>query len=184
MITNPVRISYVNVLKPKEDLSGNLRYGCRVLIPKEDEALLKSFEAAVHSAKKAGIEKGKFTKAQANGPKFKTPLRDGDVEFKAEIVKSPEHKGHMFFNCSSFDPVGIVNVNGSPITTSEEIYSGCWARLDLSFYPFNSGGSMGVAVGLNNLLKVKDDDRLDGRQNAAEAFKDYFEGVDENSEMM
>ena len=179
MISKEVRLSYVNLLQPAENLSGDLKYGCRVLVDKTDKDALAEFEAATERAIKVGLEKGKFSKAQVGSPKFKRPLRDGDEELALEIVKSPEHKGQIFFNCSSDSPVGMVNITGMPLTTDLEVYSGMYARLDINFYPFNRGGQFGVAVGINNVLKTRDGDRLDNRQNAQDAFAKYFKTEDD-----
>lgn len=56
------------------------------------------------------------------------------------------------------------------ILDRSEVYSGCYARVSLSFYAFNSNGNKGVACGLGNIQKVRDGEPLGGRTNAEDDF--------------
>ena len=56
------------------------------------------------------------------------------------------------------------------ILDRSEVYSGCYARVSLNFYAFNSNGNKGVACGLGNIQKVRDGEPLGGRTNAADDF--------------
>ena len=62
-----------------------------------------------------------------------------------------------------------------PIFDPDEFFSGCYGRADINFFPYNQAGNRGVGVGLNNLMLVKEGERLDGRQKAEDAFKDFTE---------
>jgi len=44
------------------------------------------------------------------------------------------------------------------------------------FYPFSTNGNNGVAVGLNNLQKVSDGERLAGGSKAEDDFNDDYTG--------
>ena len=57
-----------------------------------------------------------------------------------------------------------------PILDREEVYSGCYGRVSLNFYAFNSNGNKGVACGLGNIQKIKDGESLGNRSTAAEDF--------------
>ena len=59
----------------------------------------------------------------------------------------------------------------NPILDRDEVYSGCYARVSLNFYAFNSNGNKGVAVGLGNIQKIRDGESLGGRSTAAEDFQ-------------
>ena len=50
-----------------------------------------------------------------------------------------------------------------------KVYSGCWGRASINFFPFNTNGNKGVGVGLNNIQKLKDDDRLGAARASAES---------------
>ena len=58
-----------------------------------------------------------------------------------------------------------------PILDRDEVYSGCYARVSLNFYAFNSNGNKGIACGLGNIQKIKDGEPLGGRSSAADDFR-------------
>ena len=101
------------------------------------------------------------------------PLRDGDEERADEY---PEYKGMMFLNANSKTAPGVVDKDLNVILDSEEFYSGCWGRVSVNFFPYDSAGNRGVGVGLNNVQKLKDGERLGGaRATAEDDFDDDFE---------
>lgn len=51
-----------------------------------------------------------------------------------------------------------------------EVYSGCYARVSLNFYAFNSNGNKGIACGLGNIQKIRDGESLGGKTTAADDF--------------
>ena len=56
----------------------------------------------------------------------------------------------------------------NPILDKTEVYSGCYARLSVSLYPYNTNGNRGVAVGLNHIQKIADGEPLGGARGKAE----------------
>ncbi len=175
MITGKVRLSYLQALEPKENLSGLMKYSVCCLIPKEDEKTMKQVEKAVDAAIKKGIKDGKFSKAHV--PTLKLPVRDGDLEHEAG-TRGEEYKGCWFFNCSGDKRPGIIDKTGAPIFDEDVVYSGTYGRVDVGFFPYNRKGSRGVGVGFNNLMILGGGERLDGRQSAEEAFAQYVEDED------
>ena len=71
---------------------------------------------------------------------------------------------------NSTTPPQIVDKNVQPILDRSEVYSGCYARVSLNFYAFNSNGNKGVACGLGNIQKIRDGESLGGRSSAADDF--------------
>ncbi len=61
------------------------------------------------------------------------------------------------------------------ILDSSEVYSGCYGRVFINFYAFNTAGNKGIACGLNNVQKVDDGEFLGGRTKAEDDFADEFE---------
>ncbi|MCF0259544.1 MAG: DUF2815 family protein, partial [Erysipelotrichaceae bacterium] len=57
-----------------------------------------------------------------------------------------------------------------PILDRNEVYSGCYARVSLSLYAFNTNGNKGVACGLGNIQKVRNGESLSGHSTAADDF--------------
>lgn len=184
MITPLVRFSYLNAFEPKPDPQGTLKYSVSCLLPKEDKTGVKVIQAAINEAIQKGLENNKFTQAQIKN--LRLPLRDGDKEFE-EGNRGPEYKGMFFFNASSKNRPGVVKAQkGSPpvpIFEPDDFYSGCWGRADVNFFPYNQAGNRGIGVGLNNLLMIREGERLDGRMKAEDAFATYTdEEVDDSSD--
>lgn len=166
VITGLVRFSYVHVFKPEAIEEGqDKKYSCAILIPKKDKATLKKIEAAIEKAKENGKSDKFGGKIPAN---LKTPLRDGDEERPDDEA----YKGMMFLNANAKNQPGVVNAQREPIIDETEFYSGCWGHASITLYPYNVNGSKGVAAGLNNVMKTKDDTNLGGRVSAEADFAD------------
>ena len=174
VVTGKVRLSYVNIFKSRAFNDGqDAKYSCCILIPKEDKATIKKIKEAIEDAIQEGISSKWNGKKPAN---LKLPLRDGDEERADE---APEYEGMYFLNANSTQKPGIVDRDLTEILDPEEVYSGCWGRVSINFYPFNSSGNKGVGVGLNNVQKLRDGDRLGGtRAKAEDDFGDDYEDED------
>lgn len=172
VITGKVRLSYVHIFEPQAIDGGDEKYNCSVLIPKSDKETLRKIKAAVDAAKEQGKSKWNG-KIPAN---CKLPLRDGDEERPDDEA----YAGHYFLNASSKTKPGIAKPIGKgadgktklqEITDSTEVYSGCYAKVSINFYPF-ANKSNGVAAGLNNIVKVQDGEFLGGRASVQDDFAD------------
>lgn len=171
VVTGLVRLSYVQIFNKRSFTEGtDAKYSLCVLVPKKDTKTLKKIQAAV----KAAAEEGISTKFNGKKPSnMHLPLRDGDEERADE---TPEYKDMYFFNCKSDRKPGIVDKDRNEILDPDEVYSGCWGRVSVNFYPYSVNGNKGVAVGLNNVQKLKDDQRLGGAAASAEDdFNDDFD---------
>ena len=70
---------------------------------------------------------------------------------------------------------GVVDADKIEILDAEEVYSGCYGRASITFYPYNTS-SNGIAAALNNIQKLEDGERLGGsRASAEEDFADDYE---------
>ena len=157
------RLSYAHLFEPVSINGGAEKYSVSVLIPKDDKATIEKIEKAVYAAIEEGI--AKFGGKKPNKGAIKLPLRDGDIERDDEA-----YKGHYFVNANSLTAPQVVDTQLNPILDKSEVYSGCYGRVSLSFYAFNSNGNKGVACGLNNVQKVRDGEPLGGRTTAADDF--------------
>lgn len=157
------RFSYFHGWEPVSINGGAEKYSVSVLIPKDDKATID----AIHKAVDAAIEEGisKFGGKKPNKDAIKLPLRDGDAERDDEA-----YKGHYFVNANSTNPPQIVDKAVQPILDRSEVYSGCYGRVSLNFYAFNSNGNKGIACGLGNIQKLRDGEPLGGRTNASDDF--------------
>ena len=157
------RLSYFNGWEPKSINGGPERYSVSLLIPKDDKETITAIEKAIDAAIEEGI--GKFGGKKPNKATIKLPLRDGDIERDDEA-----YKGHYFINANSVTAPQIVDKAVKPIIDRSEVYSGCYARVSISFYAFNSNGNKGIACGLGNIQKIRDGEPLGGRSNASDDF--------------
>ncbi len=64
----------------------------------------------------------------------------------------------------------MVDSKVQPIIDKSEVYSGCYGRISVTFYGYNSTGNRGIAAGLGNIQKLKDGEPLGGRVDASEEF--------------
>lgn len=163
VVTGIVRLSYANVWEPASINGGTPKYSVSLIIPKDDEKTLTAINAAIDAAIKEGAPK--FGGKIPNRAALKLPLRDGDTERDDEA-----YKGSYFVNANSTTAPQIVDRTVQPILDRAEVYSGCYARVSINFYAFNTNGNRGVACGLGNIQKVKDGDPLGGKSSAAADF--------------
>lgn len=157
------RLSYFHGWEPTSINGGPERYSVSVLIPKDDKETVKAINDAVDTAIEEGI--AKFGGKKPNKAAIKLPLRDGDTEREDEA-----YAGHWFINANSKTAPQIVDKAVKPILDRDEVYSGCYARVSLNFYAFNSNGNKGIACGLGNIQKIRDGEPLGGRSSAADDF--------------
>ena len=163
VVTGIVRLSYANVWEPASINGGTPKYSVSLIIPKSDAKTIAAINAAVDAAIKEGV--AKFGGKIPNKAALKLPLRDGDVEREDEA-----YQGAYFVNANSTTAPQIVDRSVQPILDRNEVYSGCYARVSINFYAFNSNGNRGIACGLGNIQKVRDGEPLGGRSSAADDF--------------
>ena len=157
------RLSYFHGWEPVSINGGAEKYSVSVLIPKSDTDTVNAINKAIDAAIEEGV--AKFGGKKPNKAAIKLPLRDGDEERDDEA-----YKGHWFINANSVTPPQIVDRQVKPILDRSEVYSGCYARVSLNFYAFNSNGNKGIACGLGNIQKVRDGEPLGGKSTAADDF--------------
>ena len=162
----PVRFSYLHVWEAVSIEEGSpKKFSVSAIIPKSDKETIKKIQAAIEAAKAMGKDSKFAGKIPAN---LKTPLRDGD----AERPDDEAYKNAVFMNCHATTRPGVVDAARNPIIEQDEVYSGAYGYLNITLYPFNAGGSKGIAAGFNHLMKTKDGERLSGRVSVDEAFGD------------
>lgn len=174
MITGEVRLSYCHLLEPAQiNGEGEPKYSVSCLVPKSDVETLAAIKGCVDKA----LEEGKKKNDKFMSGVVKRPLRDGDAKGEdGEFIYGEDdpRRGCYFFNTNSQAkrPPQIIDRDGKTLLTSEtEIYSGCYGRVSVSFYPFDQKGSKGVAVGLNNVQKTRDGESLGGTK--VSAFEEF-----------
>lgn len=171
MITGKGRLSYAYIWEPRQQDGQDPKYSTSFLIPKTDKETIAKFNAAIEAAKELGKTKRWGGKIPSN---LKLPLRDGDEE----IDKGDEYRDCYFFNASSKDAPGIVDAHRNAILDKNEVYSGCYARISISLFPYDQSGNRGIGVGLNHIQKLADGEPLGGSRGKAENEFDEWEDDD------
>ena len=121
-----------------------------------------------------------------DSPRYKLPFRDGNAAEKRDMDGYGE--GIEFFTASSKNMPGLVGPkagpDGKPMpleNPEREFYGGCVGRALINPYWFtfkNKQGvvmSEGIAIGLQHVQKIRDDEPFSGRTKA----KDAFSAIDE-----
>ena len=118
------------------------------------------------------------------GDKY-TSLKESDslrLPFRTDSLKEKGYDdGSIYINVRSKQKPGIVSKFAGPdrkpkvITDPDEVYSGCKVRATLNVFAYDKAGNRGVSFRLNNVQKLDDGERLDGRLKA----KDDFEAIDD-----
>ena len=161
LITPQAILSYPALYEAKPNDNGELFYSCALVFPPGTD--LSEMRAAADAA---GREK---FGAKWNPKTFKLPFRE-DGEDKGYPA------GSVFINAKSKGKPGVVDrykgPDGKPrpITDPDEMYAGALVRASVRFYGFETKGNKGVAVALNNIQKLGDGERLDGRMKAEDEF--------------
>ena len=159
----PCRLSYAHLWEPDSINGSEPKYSVSCIIDKDDKETIAKIRKAIEVAKDEG--KGKWGgKIPAN---LKLPLRDGDIDRPEDEA----YQNSMFLNANSKQAPQIVD---------RQVYSGCYGRVSITFYAYNSNGNKGVAAGLGNVQKLKDGEPLGSRANA----KDEFEAVDAEDDFL
>ena len=161
------RWSYANVWDPKSINGGTPKYSVSLIIPKSDTATVNKVKTAIQAAYDEGQSKLKGnSRSVPSLSLIKTPLRDGDLE----RPEDPTYANCYFINANSPTKPGIVDAACNEIIERSEVYSGVYGRASINFYAFNSNGNKGIAVGLNNLQKIRDGEPLGGKSRAVDDF--------------
>ncbi|MGO5207766.1 DUF2815 family protein [Bacillota bacterium LCP21S3_F9] len=171
------RWSYANVWEARAINGGTPKFSVSLIIPKSDTVTVGKIKAAIEAAYKEGESKLKGnSKSVPPLTAIKTPLRDGDTERPDD----PAYKDSYFLNANSSTAPGIVDADCQPILQRSEVYSGVYGRASINFYAFNTNGNRGIAVGLNNLQKIRDGESLGGKASA----ESDFAGDDEDDDFL
>ena len=158
----PCRFSYLHCWEPDSVNGGEPKFSVSAIVPKSDSKTVEAIKGAIEQAKKDSISKwgGKIPS------NLKMPLRDGDIDRPDDEA----YKNCYFFNANSRQAPQIVDNKVQAIIDQSEVYSGCYGRISVTFYGYNSNGNRGIAAGLGNIQKLKDGEPLGGRNSATDDF--------------
>lgn len=127
VITGKVRAPFVHLFQPKSVNGSEPKYSCSLIIPKSDTGTIRAIQSAIEQAKQEGISMwgGKIP------PNLRLPLRDSDIDRPDDAA----YVNSYFINANSKEKPGVVDRRRVPITDPLELYSGCYVRASINFYP-------------------------------------------------
>lgn len=159
MTTGKVRLIFTALDEPRENKNGKEKYSCRFVIDKNDTETLDKINAAIEAAYEDGETKlrGKGKSVPALSA-ISTPLHDGDLERPDD----PNCENALYMNASSDFAPQCYDLELNEIDPTE-LYSGCYARVCITFFAYNVTGGRGIACGLNSLQFIADGERLAGK---------------------
>jgi hypothetical protein len=181
LITPPATLSYPALFKPASPMNEGEapKYGCTLVFTPEDQKhpRFKTLQQAVLQVGRAKFG-AEFDELVRKG-KIKQPfLTDDDAGY-------PE--GSVFIRPRSEAQPGIVSTKKDPVTGKaayiedpREVYAGIRCLASLSCYGYDKKLNRGVTFGLNNLQKLADGPRLDGRKAADNEFDATEDASDED----
>ena len=176
VVTGKVRLMFPNLFRPKALREGqDPKYSVMLVIPKSDTETMNKLWAAEKEAEKAGIATKWGGKKPTRGysPSI---IKDADEDGTAEDY--PDRKGTYYMTVSANTrqaPPGVVDRQLQPILDESQVYSGAYARVSVTAFPYDQQGNRGVSFGLNNVQMVGGGERLIGGPSA----EDEFDALDD-----
>lgn len=186
--TPPFVLSYPHIWEAQaSDLPGaKPKFSCQAIwTPAKFTDKDKKLWAAIN-AEIVRVVKEKFKVQGATRAEVHKNLRDkfegaklGIRDGKARADQKGYGEGTLFASLTSTSPPGVVDLSNNRISptegNSDELYPGAMFRATVTVYAYDKNGGKGYALGLGNLQKIKDGDRLDSRVKAED---DFDEEVD------
>lgn len=115
--------------------------------------------------------------AQLDNPAFRAALKKPIRDQIERLVKGPKEgytAGQFFMRASAkqeFKPQVRDAANGGEILEPRLLYAGCYARLILAPFTYETKGNMGVSFGLRGIQKVRDGEPFKSAGDATAAFR-------------
>lgn len=191
--TGEVRFTFCHLAEPYAfDETQQKKYSVNILIDKKDSETLRAIEFNYKQALVRGVEQfGQSFQRKA------TPLERAPGTNKGLLIdcdeddrynENSDYKGKWMLALKSKNaPDVLIRKPGmkaliklTPDQIKEDVYSGCFGKVTLNFYPYNKIAT-GIAGGLGNVFKTRDGDFLGGRVSGATDFADELDQEYEES---
>ena len=163
-------LSFAFVVTPRKadsnDPNAKAQYSTNVVFPAGTD-----LKAAKQAAMNALI--AKF------GPNAAEEVRKGNLRwpFVADDAKNAKNgypAGSIVISCKSDTQPLVCDAQVktiAPAAIAQEIYSGVFARVSVRAFGYDKKGNKGVAFALNNIQKIRDGTRIDGRKRPEDEFE-------------
>lgn len=164
LLTPPALLCFPHVFKPQIDAKHpekKPKYNCSLVF---DKAAQQTPEFAALRSEIKRLALGAFGKDGKLPASVRNPLRDG-----SEKGYKGYGPGTLFCSVSTTVAPQVVGQNLRPIT-EEDLYPGCYVVASVQPFTYNTDGNKGVSLGLRNIKKVAEGERLGGGSTAAQDF--------------
>lgn len=167
--TGEVRLSYVHLNEAYANPAqpgAKPKFSATLLIPKSDTETKKQIDDAMAAAYEAGV-KNKWKGAR---PQMISPLiYDGDGVRRSGQPFGAECKGCWVLTASSGRKPGVCDITNPAVPLlPQDVYSGMYARVTLTFY--NPAQGNPVACSLDNVFKTRDGEPFSGGPSVSQDF--------------
>lgn len=183
MKTGVIRTSYSNLITAKAAKgSKEEKYSVTLVMDKvecadtitEMKAIIKGLIAEVKAKNNGKLPAG-----------FRNPLKDGDKpkEGEDEEAVGEVYAGCYYIGASNKTKPQIADRTKRILTSEDEVYSGMYAKVSVNFFAYDNVGK-GISCSLQNVLKVRDGERLGGGKKDifADFSDDDFDGIGEDDD--
>lgn len=176
VMTPKAILSYPHLDEPQPGQNGGkAKYSCTLIFPAGTD--LSALEAAATAAAYA-----KFgAKAKAMLQSGVLTLRGGKgATIRTDSAAKGYPEGSVFVNVRTERQPGMVylwaDASGRPAPIPQEkivddLYPGAFVRASINAFGYDNSGNKGVSFALNNIQKLGDGPRLDGRAAAQDEFE-------------
>ena len=180
--TPAVRISYPTLFTPRAFQPGNdPKYGIVLMFEKENKEHMDFLKSMYQDCQAALVEKwpdaDKRPRVAVSGD-TRSPIKDGDKTQNNNGIplaeKNPEYAGHFIIRANTASRPIVVDRNKAEILDSNEVYGGCFCKVNLNAYTFDMSANKGVTFGLNGVQKYSDGESFGGGRPALD---DMFEAA-------
>lgn len=180
VMTGPAMLSYPHLDVAQAAQEGQkAKFSCALVFGPE----ANTFPLAA-AAEAAAVAKFGATISLPGGAKMATTEALAKGILKSPFRRDAEAKGYkagsMFINVRSDQKPGAVYSYPGPDgvhpaivpadNVKEDLYAGCSVRASLTAFGYDTSGNKGVSFALNNVQKLADGERLDGRVKAENEF--------------
>lgn len=169
VLTN-VRLSYTHLDKPYAGPSAaqKPKYCTTILVPKSAPQNKQKIDAAIAAATQKALEK--YGRGFPMPPKVSVHDGDGTRPSNNQPF-GDECKGMWVFTASSKQQPDIRDEYGQKLLDMSQLYSGVWAHVGVTFFGYNAPQNKGIGVGIETVMKARDDEPLGScRANADDDF--------------
>lgn len=157
--TNPIRLSYCNLDKARAITPGaKEKYSCVLLIPKTDKATIDGLKQTMKEVYQNNPQ-------IFEGYDLKSLVRiyDGDGSSPKGKKYDANYAGMWVVNASNSLKPKLLMPDGSEVLdVAGELYSGVWAKVGITIFPYSNSGNVGLGVSLDLIKKHHDDEPFGG----------------------